>query len=185
MTRSHQYCSTLHHAITLNPLPQSNPIQSHRLLFRLRLASLVSYIPLPVVAGYLGYVGYFCCAAGAAQGTGQDIASLSSWMLLFHYESILKTLATAAATLFIFFGLRCASCRHHASLCTNVANIIRHIALGGSYLVQEAQARTSRRCCLGCCCSTARAFSRRCARSSIGFNHTQLIVPHTEKKTVD
>ena len=29
-----------------------------------KLASLVQYVPLPVVAGYLGYVGYFCLAAG-------------------------------------------------------------------------------------------------------------------------
>lgn len=29
-----------------------------------KLASLVQYVPLPTVGGYLGYVGYFCLAAG-------------------------------------------------------------------------------------------------------------------------
>jgi SulP family sulfate permease len=33
---------------------------------RFKLATLVQYVPLPVVGGYLGYVGYFCLAAGVA-----------------------------------------------------------------------------------------------------------------------
>jgi hypothetical protein len=31
---------------------------------RLRLASLVSYLPAPVVGGYLAFIGYFCLIAG-------------------------------------------------------------------------------------------------------------------------
>ena len=37
----------------------------------LKLASLVQYVPLPVVGGYLGYVGYFCFASGASVATGE------------------------------------------------------------------------------------------------------------------
>ena len=36
----------------------------------LRLASLVQYVPLPVVGGYLGYVGYFCLASGVSLASG-------------------------------------------------------------------------------------------------------------------
>jgi MFS superfamily sulfate permease-like transporter len=34
----------------------------------LRLASLVQYVPLPVIGGYLAFVGYFCLAAGGWLG---------------------------------------------------------------------------------------------------------------------
>ena len=37
---------------------------------KLRLASLVSYLPSPVVGGYLGYIGYFCLIAGVNLCTG-------------------------------------------------------------------------------------------------------------------
>ena len=36
----------------------------------LRLAGLVQYVPLPVVGGYLCFVGYFCLAAGGWGGAG-------------------------------------------------------------------------------------------------------------------
>lgn len=31
---------------------------------RLRLASLVQYLPMPVVGGYLAYIGFFCGQVG-------------------------------------------------------------------------------------------------------------------------
>lgn len=39
-------------------------------LGRLRLASLVQYLPMPVVGGYLAYIGYFCGQAGLAFASG-------------------------------------------------------------------------------------------------------------------
>ena len=51
----------------------------------LKLASLVQYVPLPVVGGYLGYVGYFCFASGASVATGErSISSHESLSLLLH-----------------------------------------------------------------------------------------------------
>ena len=41
-----------------------------------KLASLVQYVPLPVVAGYLGYVGYFCLAAGISLACNVEVRSL-------------------------------------------------------------------------------------------------------------
>ncbi|GFH14135.1 uncharacterized protein HaLaN_10132, partial [Haematococcus lacustris] len=46
---------------------------------RMKLAQMVQYVPLPVVGGYLGYVGYFCLAGGVALGTSTQISSLGSW----------------------------------------------------------------------------------------------------------
>ena len=45
---------------------------------RFRLATLVQYVPLPVVAGYLGYVGYFCVAASAALACNVEVGSRRS-----------------------------------------------------------------------------------------------------------
>lgn len=46
---------------------------------RFKLATLVQYVPLPVVGGYLGYVGYFCLAAGIGLGTSTTIDTFGSW----------------------------------------------------------------------------------------------------------
>ncbi|CAN0353798.1 unnamed protein product, partial [Discosporangium mesarthrocarpum] len=37
---------------------------------RLQLANLVQYLPMPVVGGYLAYIGYFCGQAGLAFAAG-------------------------------------------------------------------------------------------------------------------
>lgn len=37
---------------------------------------LVQYVPLPVVGGYLGYVGYFCLAAGVSQACNVEASTL-------------------------------------------------------------------------------------------------------------
>ena len=38
-----------------------------------RMAQLVQYVPLPVVGGYLGYVGYFCVAGGTSLAAGVEV----------------------------------------------------------------------------------------------------------------
>lgn len=40
------------------------------MLGRLRLASIVQYLPMPVIGGYLAFIGYFCGQAGLAFATG-------------------------------------------------------------------------------------------------------------------
>lgn len=64
---------------------------------RKKLTGIVAYIPQPVVAGYLGYVGYFCLTAGIAQGTSLPIHDPSSWILLLtRPDAYTKELATFA-----------------------------------------------------------------------------------------
>lgn len=61
---------------------------------RFRLATIVQYMPLPVVGGYLGFVGYFCIASGIGLGCGVDIGSISSWAGLATWDAAIKLLPT-------------------------------------------------------------------------------------------
>jgi MFS superfamily sulfate permease-like transporter len=75
-------------------------------LFRGRLAGIVSYIPLPVMAGYLAYVGYFCVAAGVAQGTALPIGAPSTWTLLCqNMDALPKAGATIGCAVAIFYAV--------------------------------------------------------------------------------
>lgn len=47
---------------------------------RYKLAQLVQYLPLPVIGGYLSFVGYFCVASGIGLGVSQDIGSIARWV---------------------------------------------------------------------------------------------------------
>lgn len=46
---------------------------------RLRLADAVSYLPLPVVGGYLAFIGYFCLQAGVGLCASEDMVTVSDW----------------------------------------------------------------------------------------------------------
>lgn len=73
---------------------------------RFRLAGFVSYIPLPVVAGYLAYVGYFCLAAGVGQGTALPIGAPDTWPLLWQHAAALpKAAATFGCAGAIFWAV--------------------------------------------------------------------------------
>ena len=40
---------------------------------KLRLAMLVQYLPLPVVGGYLAFIGLYCLEAGLSLMTGMQV----------------------------------------------------------------------------------------------------------------
>ncbi|KAJ1455996.1 hypothetical protein M885DRAFT_518906 [Pelagophyceae sp. CCMP2097] len=46
---------------------------------RFRLASLAQNLPVPVVGGYLAYIGFYCGQAGVAMMSGVELKSLGSW----------------------------------------------------------------------------------------------------------
>ncbi|CAM9704722.1 unnamed protein product [Chrysoparadoxa australica] len=48
---------------------------------KLKLASLVQYLPMPVIGGYLAYIGWFCGKAGVGFMAGVTLDSFSSWMV--------------------------------------------------------------------------------------------------------
>ncbi|KAG1670994.1 hypothetical protein FOA52_014384 [Chlamydomonas sp. UWO 241] len=73
------------------------------LVGRWRLAQLVMYVPLPVVGGYLGYVGYFCVAGGAALAAGVEINTVTSWVHILNAQALtrLAPLALSVAMLML------------------------------------------------------------------------------------
>ena len=73
---------------------------------RLRLAALVQNVPLPVVGGYLGFVGWFCSAAGVSLGTGVDVASPANWPRLLHGAAPAQAAALAATVAALLVTMR-------------------------------------------------------------------------------
>jgi len=56
--------------------------------------SAVSYLPMPVIGGYLAFIGYFCLEAGIGLSISVAMTSLQDWVYLFNPQAIL--LATPA-----------------------------------------------------------------------------------------
>lgn len=74
------------------------------LVGKLGLSSYVQLLPLPVVGGYLGYIGYFCLAAGASLGTGLNVDSFTTWAQFFVTDTeLLSKLALTVGFAFILY----------------------------------------------------------------------------------
>ncbi|KAG1689057.1 hypothetical protein DVH05_002825 [Phytophthora capsici] len=58
-----------------------------------RLASLVQYLPTPVIGGYLAYVGFFMVKGGVSLTTGVSLASVQGWAELVKSSHTLMLLA--------------------------------------------------------------------------------------------
>ena len=56
---------------------------------RLRLATLVQYLPMPVVGGYLAFIGFYCLEAAFTLMSGKPIQGVLDWKLLGNKNSIL------------------------------------------------------------------------------------------------
>ncbi|KAL3148948.1 hypothetical protein ABBQ32_001807 [Trebouxia sp. C0010 RCD-2024] len=67
----------------------------------LRLASLVQYVPLPVVGGYLGYVGYFCLASGVSLASGVNVDSPATWLQLLQWDPFVKLAPAVISTMLL------------------------------------------------------------------------------------
>jgi hypothetical protein len=51
--------------------------------------SAVSYLPMPVIGGYLAFIGYFCFEAGVGLAVSENIMSITDWMILYTKPSTL------------------------------------------------------------------------------------------------
>ncbi|CBN78269.1 conserved unknown protein [Ectocarpus siliculosus] len=59
---------------------------------KLKLARFVAYLPMPVVGGYLAFIGLFCLEASLGLSTGKDIRGLNTWGMLFNSRDLLLCL---------------------------------------------------------------------------------------------
>jgi Sulfate permease family len=54
-----------------------------------KLADAVSYLPMPVVGGYLAFIGYFCVQAGTSLCISKPMMSIVDWNLLLDPQNLL------------------------------------------------------------------------------------------------
>ncbi|GMH68165.1 hypothetical protein TrST_g5415 [Triparma strigata] len=87
-----------------------------------KLASVVQYLPTPVVGGYLAYIGFFCGQSGLALMGGVEINGLSEWSLLFTEKRMILILPGLLAGMLTYFMVL--KLRHMAVLPTCMATII-------------------------------------------------------------
>jgi len=57
------------------------------LIGKLRLASLVHYLPMPVIGGYLAYIGFFCGEAGLSMMAGVEVTGVQDWYKFFNRKA--------------------------------------------------------------------------------------------------
>jgi len=73
---------------------------------KFRFADAVAYLPLPVVGGYLAFIGYFCVEAGVALCIGETIMTPSDWIKMFDRQSLILALPGILAGIFLTFVAR-------------------------------------------------------------------------------
>lgn len=76
---------------------------------RLKLANAVSYLPMPVVGGYLAYIGYFCIQAGVALCISQPLIAFQDWAYLAVPKNLVLALPGLLAGLVLTWVSRASS----------------------------------------------------------------------------
>ena len=94
-------CDSLRSSFTQLFANSTLPSQHH--IPQLKLARLVGYIPVPVVGGYLAFIGYFCLQAGVALCISTPMSTISSWSSLFNYHSLILAIPGLATGLLFFY----------------------------------------------------------------------------------
>ena len=107
---------------------------------RKSLAQFVQYIPLPVMGGYLAFVGYFCIASGVGLGVSVEIGSIPSWSGLFATLPLIKLVPTVLSCVAMILTLEKAG--HPLALPTVLLSLVGvfHVVLWGMGItLKEAQ----------------------------------------------
>jgi Sulfate permease family len=71
------------------------------LMGHFRLADAVSYLPMPVVGGYLAFIGFFCIQAGLALCISKSITTIGEWKFLLEPGKILLAIPGLLAGLLL------------------------------------------------------------------------------------
>ena len=73
---------------------------------KFKFADAVAYLPLPVVGGYLAFIGYFCVEAGVALCIGHTIMKPSDWTYLFNTQALVLAIPGILSGIFLTFVAR-------------------------------------------------------------------------------
>eukprot|EP00054_Salpingoeca_dolichothecata_P023001 m.152094 g.152094 ORF g.152094 m.152094 type:complete len:1056 (+) comp24534_c0_seq1:22-3189(+) len=107
---------------------------------RLKLASLVQYLPMPVVGGYLAFIGFYCLEAGLALMSGEPVSGITDWKHLGNKDALILMAPGIAVGLALY--LITARFKHYAvlPLCLIIIPCIFHVALAASpYSLDDAR----------------------------------------------
>ena len=66
---------------------------------KFKLADAVSFLPMPVVGGYLAYIGYFCVLAGTSLCISRPMMNIKDWGLLLDMSNLRLAIPGLAAGL--------------------------------------------------------------------------------------
>lgn len=72
---------------------------------KLRLASLVQYLPMPVIGGYLAFIGFFCGEAGLSMMAGVQVTNLTQWNRFMNRDAFVLMLPGLVAGLLMSYLL--------------------------------------------------------------------------------
>ncbi|KAE9032990.1 hypothetical protein PR003_g9748 [Phytophthora rubi] len=70
---------------------------------KLRLASFVQYLPMPVVGGYLAFIGFYAMEAGLSMMTTQSIKEPADWVKLADWDALVLSVPGVIAGTAIFW----------------------------------------------------------------------------------
>ncbi|DAZ94510.1 TPA: hypothetical protein N0F65_011863 [Lagenidium giganteum] len=103
-------------ATTLFTLAASTALLGIALIItgKLKIASFVQYLPMPVVGGYLAYIGFYCLEAGLSMMSDKTIKEPADWIQLADMRSIVLVMPGVIAGIVIFIVL--SHCDHVAVL---------------------------------------------------------------------
>nr|CCA18297.1 Sulfate Permease (SulP) Family putative [Albugo laibachii Nc14]CCA18429.1 Sulfate Permease (SulP) Family putative [Albugo laibachii Nc14] len=94
-------------ATTLITLAASTALLGVALIItgKLKLASFVQYLPMPVVGGYLAFIGFYCLEAGLSMMSGKVINGILDWPRLLDFESLVLIAPGLVSGIAIFLVL--------------------------------------------------------------------------------
>eukprot|EP00397_Hematodinium_sp_SG-2012_P008997 GEMP01009069.1.p1 GENE.GEMP01009069.1~~GEMP01009069.1.p1 ORF type:complete len:786 (+),score=112.06 GEMP01009069.1:54-2411(+) len=104
-----------------------------------KLTDYVQLIPLPVVGGYLGYIGYFSLAAGLSITTGEYISGPETFVLLLNRDFLWKLVVMFMLVIVFFICLERGGTFTMPIALTAIPIVFFVVTFASGYSVADAQ----------------------------------------------
>ncbi|ETW00146.1 hypothetical protein, variant [Aphanomyces invadans] len=109
-------------------------------LGKFKLAGLVSYLPMPVVGGYLAYIGLFCLFAGLSLCTGLVVNDFASTVQLATWNNIILCLpGVLGGYLFLVVSQKCDDAFSLPGVIVGVLFAFYVLLFGFGYSMEDAR----------------------------------------------